>query len=225
MRLAQTQVWPALRYLEAMEPSTAASRSASSNTMNGALPPSSSESFLIVSADWRMRMRPVSVEPVNESFRTFGLAHSSAPIALESPVMTLSTPFGMPARSPSSAMASAEYGVWLAGLITAGQPDASAGPALRVIIAFGKFHGVINAATPIGCLMTRMLLSGHGTEHGPGGRFRARNGLLPAEPFTVDVALLAEQLGILQGKRSETCLGGCVHEMPPKKKILRHRRG
>jgi len=32
-----------------------------------------------------MRTRPVSVEPVNESLRTFGLAHSSAPIAFESP--------------------------------------------------------------------------------------------------------------------------------------------
>ena len=130
--------------------------------MNGALPPSSSESFLIVSADWRMRTRPVSVEPVNESFLTFALAHSSAPIALESPVRIFSTPFGMPARSPSSAMASAEYGVWLAGLITTGQPEASAGPALRVIMALGKFQGVISAATPIGCLMTRMRLSAQG---------------------------------------------------------------
>ncbi len=76
--------------------------------MKGALPPSSSESFLTVSADCFMRMRPVSVEPVNDSFLTTGLAHSSAPIAFESPVMMLSTPFGMPARLPSSAMASAE---------------------------------------------------------------------------------------------------------------------
>ncbi|MCY1508106.1 hypothetical protein D9M68_424060 [compost metagenome] len=39
------------------------------------------------------------------------------------------------------------------------QPAASAGPALRVIIAAGKFHGVIAAVTPIGCLMTMMRLS------------------------------------------------------------------
>ena len=38
---------------EAIAPSTAASRSASSNTMNGALPPSSSETFLIVPAHLR----------------------------------------------------------------------------------------------------------------------------------------------------------------------------
>ena len=72
---------------------------------------------------------------------------------------TLTTPFGMPARSASSHSASAEYGVSVAGLITIVQPAASAGPALRVIIAFGKFHGVIAAHTPIGCLMTTMRLS------------------------------------------------------------------
>ncbi len=51
-RLAQTQVWPVLRYLLAIAPSTAASRSASSKTMNGALPPSSRLSFFIVPAHW-----------------------------------------------------------------------------------------------------------------------------------------------------------------------------
>ena len=50
-RFGQTQVWPPLRNLAAIRPSTAASRSASSNTMKGALPPSSSDSFLSVSAD------------------------------------------------------------------------------------------------------------------------------------------------------------------------------
>ena len=68
-------------------------------------------------------------------------------------------PFGMPARSASTASASAENGVWLAGLSTIGQPAANAGPALRVIIAFGKFHGVIAAQTPIGCLVTTIRLS------------------------------------------------------------------
>ena len=39
------------------------------------------------------------------------------------------------------------------------QPDAIAGPAFRVIMASGKFHGVMQATTPIGCLMTTMRLS------------------------------------------------------------------
>jgi hypothetical protein len=127
--------------------------------MKGALPPSSSESFLTVSADWRIRMRPTSVEPVKESLRTFAFEHSSLPMVSASPVTMLSTPFGMPARSASSAMASAENGVCSAGLSTTVQPAARAGPALRVIIALGKFHGVIIADTPIGCLITRIRLS------------------------------------------------------------------
>ena len=35
------------------------------------------------------------------------------------------------------------------------QPAASAAPALRVIMALGKFHGVIAAHTPTGCLITK----------------------------------------------------------------------
>lgn len=67
---------------------------------------------------------------------------------------------GMPARSARTAMASAESGVSAAGRATKAQPTASAGPHLRVIIAFGKFQGVIEATTPIGCLITVMRLSG-----------------------------------------------------------------
>ena len=66
---------------------------------------------------------------------------------------------GTPARSPSSASASAENGVDEAGFDTIVQPTASAGPTLRVIIAAGKFQGVIAAQTPTGCLMTTMRLS------------------------------------------------------------------
>ena len=76
--------------------------------MNGALPPSSSEIFLIVGATSRISCRPISVEPVNESLRTAGFAHSSPPIALDLPVMMLTTPGGKPARWASSASASAE---------------------------------------------------------------------------------------------------------------------
>jgi len=39
------------------------------------------------------------------------------------------------------------------------QPAARAGPALRVIMAQGKFQGVMAAHTPTGCLITRMRLS------------------------------------------------------------------
>src|SRR5471032_939562 len=162
MRLAQTQVWPALRYFDAMAPSTAASRSASSKTMKGALPPSSSDSFLIVGAHCSISRRPTAVEPVKLSLRTVGLLVISAPISLGSPVTTLNTPGGTPACSASSASASAENGVDSAGFSTMVQPAASAGPALRVIIAIGKFHGVMAAHTPIGSLVTSRRRSGHG---------------------------------------------------------------
>ncbi len=73
--------------------------------------------------------------------------------------MTENSPAGTPARSASNAIASAESGVSAAGRATKPQPTASAGATLRAIIALGKFHGVIEAATPIGCLMTVMRLS------------------------------------------------------------------
>ena len=145
-----------LRNFDTIAPSTAASTSASSNTMKGALPPSSSPTFFTVPAAWRMRSLPTSVEPVKPTKRTAGCSHIALPIARESPVSTLRTPGGKPARTASSASASAVSGVCPAGLTTAVQPTARAGATLRVIIAAGKFHGVIAATTPIGCRMTRM---------------------------------------------------------------------
>ncbi|MNF84852.1 hypothetical protein D3C84_672320 [compost metagenome] len=127
--------------------------------MNGALPPSSSETFFSVGAHWAISSLPMAVEPVNDNLRTCALAVSSAPMAMASPVITLKIPAGMPACSASAAMASAEKGVSGAGLTMHGQPAASAGPALRVIIAAGKFHGVMAATTPIGSLLTTMRAS------------------------------------------------------------------
>src|SRR6201984_587729 len=162
MRFTQTHVWPVFRYLDAMAPTTAASRSASLKTMKGALPPNSKESFLIVSALCRISVRPTSVDPVKVTFRTSGLEVISPPIARELPVNTLKTPGGTPARSASTARARAENGVAMAGLTIIGQPAAKAGPAFRVIIAAGKFHGVTAAQTPIGSLTTTTRRSAHG---------------------------------------------------------------
>ena len=156
------QVWPELRNLQMIAPSTAASRSASSKTTNGALPPSSSETFFTVPAHCAISSFPISVDPVKESLRTVGFDVSSPPItgaSSASPVTTWSTPSGTPASSASSTSASAESGVCSAGLITIVQPTASAGAALRVIIAAGKFHGVIPAVTPIGSRSTTIRLS------------------------------------------------------------------
>ena len=128
--------------------------------MNGAFPPSSIDTFLIWSPACLSRIRPTSVEPVNEIFRMTGFEQNSLPTSLERFEVTMDiSPFGKPARSASTAIASAERGVSLAGRAMNAHPAASAGPALRVIIAFGKFHGVIDATTPTGCLMTTSLLS------------------------------------------------------------------
>ena len=75
-------------------------------------------------------------------------------MATAEPVTTLNTPAGRPARSPSSASARAEKGVAEAGLSTMVQQAARAGPAFRVIMAEGKFHGVMAATTPIGSFST-----------------------------------------------------------------------
>ena len=133
-----------LRIFAIMAPSTAASRSASSKIRNGALPPSSIDTLSTLSADWAISLRPTSVEPVNDSFRSRGSPMIGAEIALDDePVITLSTPGGSPHSSSSCASASIESGVCWAGLTTIVQPAATAGPILRVPIAVGKFHGVM----------------------------------------------------------------------------------
>ena len=76
--------------------------------MNGALPPSSSDSFLSVPAHCSMSFLPIAVEPVKVTLRTIGFDVISPPIAVAEPVTTLKTPRGMPARCASSAIASAE---------------------------------------------------------------------------------------------------------------------
>src|SRR3546814_8961888 len=86
--LTQTQVFPALRYLDCTAPFTASSRSASSKTMNGALPPSSRDTFLIPGAHCSISLAPTSVEPVKEILRTLGLAVSSLPMSPAEPVTT-----------------------------------------------------------------------------------------------------------------------------------------
>ncbi len=74
----------------------------------------------------------------------------------------LNTPGGMPAFSASTASAKADNGVSSEGLSTIVQPAASAGPALRVIIASGKFHGVMAATTPTGSRVTMIFAFGFG---------------------------------------------------------------
>lgn len=105
--------------LRSSDASIASSRLASSKTMNGALPPNSSDIFLIVPAHCSIRILPTRIEPVKVIFRTFWLEHSSLPTPDASVEgITLNTPAGIPARSPSTAIANADKGVNSAGRAT-----------------------------------------------------------------------------------------------------------
>mmetsp|Transcript_9611 Transcript_9611/g.13055 ORF Transcript_9611/g.13055 Transcript_9611/m.13055 type:complete len:222 (-) Transcript_9611:33-698(-) len=153
-RLAHTQVCPLLRNLDIIAPSTARSKFASSKTMKGAFPPSSMEVLFTVPAHCCRRSLPVAVDPVKLSLATEGWEASTAPTSEALPVTTLKTPGGMPALLASSPRASAERGVNSEGFTTREHPAARAAPALRVIMAQGKFHGVMAAQTPTGCFNT-----------------------------------------------------------------------
>ncbi len=118
------------------------------------------EHFKTFLAAWPNKTRPTSVEPVKVSFLTFLFSQNSLPVpdaSVDGKIERI--PFGSPALSARTPSARAEKGVSVAGRDTNAHPAASAGPAFLVIIAFGKFQGVIDAVTPIGCLRTIILLS------------------------------------------------------------------
>ncbi len=102
-------------------------------------------------AAWAISL-PTSVLPVKATLSTPSCSASAAP-ASPKPVITLSTPGGIPASSASSPRRSALSGVCSAGLRMIVQPVASAGPTFQAAISSGKFQGMIWATTPIGSLI------------------------------------------------------------------------
>ena len=129
-------------------------------------------------------------------------------------VTRLTTPAGTPASSIARRTSAAVSGVSVAGLTTLVQPAASAGPSLRVIIAAGKFHGVIAAVTPTGCLQH---------EHAV-GRVLRRHDLavdalrLAGEPLeeargVLDLAdRLGERLALLGRHHGADLVGALAHQ-------------
>ena len=106
---------------------------------------------------------PTLVLPVKVTFFTNGCRHRlSLKVGVLSKLVgnTLNTPFGNPAFSARYASDRTEKGVSGDGLTTIVQPAASAAPALRKIMAIGKFQGTSATATPIGCLTVNTLLPG-----------------------------------------------------------------
>ena len=90
--------------------STAFSMSTSSKHRKELFPPSSSVINLVVSAQRDMIFDPVAKEPVNDTLLTRGCFTRCVPVT-PSPVSTLKTPGGTPARLMSLAIARIDRGV------------------------------------------------------------------------------------------------------------------
>src|ERR1700694_2724390 len=125
--------------------------SASSKTMLGDFPPSSSVTRLIVADAISMIELPVDVSPVNATLSTPGCPARWAPITAPGPGRTLTTPGGQPASKQILPSSSAVMGVGEAGLSMIVQPAAKAGATFQAAMSRGEFHGTICAQTPTGC--------------------------------------------------------------------------
>ncbi len=149
------QVWPVAAKIPEIAPETASSRMASSKTMFGDLPPSSSETFLKLFAACSFTRAPVTLPPVKATLATLGWVTSGSPVTCPYPVTTLTTPGGRPDGSITSFMNSrSEAEVYSEGLMTAVQPAASAGASFQATSISGEFHGVMKAQTPTGSFRT-----------------------------------------------------------------------
>ncbi len=165
MRLVAVQRCPVVPNAPQSPPSMARSRLASSSTIIGFLPPSSSEQCLKLLAAVVPTILPTAEEPVSEMARTTGCSVSGVPTSEPKPVTMLMTPFGMPASVSACTRLKVESGVSCAGLITQVLPQTTAGSSFHEEMAMGKFQGVIMPQTPIGwrTAMANLLGSSEGT--------------------------------------------------------------
>ena len=148
-RLAAMQVCPALPKREATATGTALARSASSSTMKGSLPPSSSTHFFRCLPAVAATDRPARSLPVSVTALTRGSAMTAAACSL-SMCSTPNTPSGTPAAASTPAMASAQPGTLVACLSRATLPAIRPGARKRNTCQTGKFHGMIASTQPMG---------------------------------------------------------------------------
>src|SRR5690625_4298856 len=153
-RFAATQDWPLLRNFATNAPSTAASTSASSNTMNAPFPPSSSSGCTTRSAALAMIVRPTAVEPVNVTIAVLGCSISASLFSCGGPCTRLITPSGIPASVRQLIISVTASGAFSDTRATTVHPAARAGASLRAWIEHGKFHGDRLATTPAGSRST-----------------------------------------------------------------------
>src|SRR5713226_9522641 len=130
--------------------SSARSRSASSNTITGFLPPSSKCTRFRLGAPCAMIAEPVALSPTKPIALIAGCSVRALPASSPMPCTVFSTPSGTPACLTSFASRSAVTGDHSAGLWTTVQPAASAGAIFQVESIKGVFHGVITPTGPIG---------------------------------------------------------------------------
>ena len=85
---------PWLKKIACAAPAAATAGSASSSTITGLLPPSSSDTRVMLSSAALPTSLPISVEPVKATLSTPLCAASAAPAEWPWPVTTLNTPAG-----------------------------------------------------------------------------------------------------------------------------------
>ena len=134
-RVAAVQSWPALKKPAPAMPAAAASRSASSNTMTGALPPSSRCTRFRSSAAAPATSMPARTRPVIDTRLGVGCATSARPVS-RSPHTTLNTPGGRNSAAISASI-TVVSGVVSAGFSTTVLPAASAGAIFQTAIIIG----------------------------------------------------------------------------------------
>ena len=132
---------------------TASSRSASSSTISGALPPSSSSTGLSCSAARLATIRPTAVEPVKLIRRTAGWsisAPTTSPASAGALVTRLTTPSGKPASANASTIRAWVRGQRSDALRMTVLPQASGVAIARQPRITGAFHGAMPSTTPAG---------------------------------------------------------------------------
>ena len=144
--------------------SSARSRSASSNTITGFLPPSSKCRRLSVGAAWAWISDPVADSPTNPIALISGCSVSARPADSPRPCTVFSTPGGRPASRAISDSSAAVQGDHSAGLCTTVQPAASAGAIFHVDSMNGVFHGVITPTGPSGDRLEKFMWCSSGIE-------------------------------------------------------------
>src|ERR1700722_13800534 len=156
MRVGALQDWPEFSNTCNTPAFTARSKSASSSSMLGDLPPSSWCTRLTVVAASLATSVPARVDPVNDTMSTSGCDASAAPTSMPVPLMRLNTPLGTPASCITSAQMMALKGENSDGFRTMVQPAARAGTTFAATWLMGQFQGVISAQTPMGSSTSRV---------------------------------------------------------------------